>query len=208
MPITSSDQPITQEIETAAGTARTHLFGAGEQLLVLGHGAGGGIGVGSHDLLAARRAALALGWRVALVEQPWLVRGRRVAEAPSRLDAAWVEVLTTLAGTPLVVGGRSAGARVACRTATQVGAAAVLCLAFPLHPPRRPDQSRAGELALPTVPVLVIQGDRDAFGVPNGAVLIPGADHAFAVRRHDPAPGPQIESAVGTWLEAVAQLLT
>lgn len=175
-----------------------HASGAGKALLVLGHGAGGGIE--ALDLLAARDAALALGWRVALVEQPWRVRGRRVAEAPARLDVAWLDVLATLRGRPLVVGGRSAGARVACRTAAKVGADAVLCLAFPLHPPGRPDRSRLPELEQVPTPVLVVQGDRDAFGMPSGAVVIAGADHGFRVRRGlDPA-GPQITGHVRGWL--------
>lgn len=152
------------------------------------------------DLLAARDAALEAGLRVALVEQPWLVRGRKVAEAPARLDQAWVDVLATLEGSPLVVGGRSAGARVACRTADQVGAAAVLCLAFPVHPPGRPERSRLEELTAVHVPVLVVQGDRDAFGVPPGAVLVPGADHGFRVAKGLPPAGPQVFAAVAEWL--------
>lgn len=178
-----------------------HLSGAGEGLLVLGHGAGGG--VDALDLLAARDAAHAAGWRVALVEQPWRVRGRKVAEAPPRLDAAWVDVLATLQGAPLVVGGRSAGARVACRTAGVVGADAVLCLAFPLHPPGRPERSRLAELTAVPVPVLVVQGDRDAFGVPPGAVLVPGANHAFAVAKGGEPAGPQVRAAVEEWLRSL-----
>jgi predicted alpha/beta-hydrolase family hydrolase len=189
------------DVPTRTGPARYVLEGAGEGLLVLGHGAGGG--VEAVDLLAARDAALALGWRVARVEQPWRVRGRKVAEAPPRLDAAWVEVLAGLAGQPLVSGGRSAGARVACRTAAQVGADAVLCLAFPLHPPGRPERSRLKELEAVDVPVLVVQGDRDVFGVPPGAALVPGADHSFRVRTGLPAAGPQVEAAVRGWLHTL-----
>ena len=185
-------------VETAIGVARVHLSGTGQGLLVLGHGAGGG--VEAVDLLAARDAAHDLGWRVALVEQPWRVRGRKVAEAPARLDAAWVDVLATLAGSPLVTGGRSAGARVACRTAAVVGADAVLCLAFPLHPPGRPDTSRLSELAAVAVPMLVVQGDRDAFGVPPGATLVPGADHGFRVAKGLPPAGPQVHEHVKNWL--------
>jgi predicted alpha/beta-hydrolase family hydrolase len=192
--ITSSD------VQTSVGVARLHESGAGEGLLVLGHGAGGG--VDALDLRAARAAAHAVGWRVALVEQPWRVRGRKVAEAPPRLDAAWVDVLATLEGAPLVVGGRSAGARVACRTAAQVGADAVLCLAFPLHPPGRPAVTRLPELEQVAVPVLVVQGDRDAFGTPPGAVLIPGADHGFRVRKGREPAGPQVQAHVQAWLAA------
>jgi dienelactone hydrolase len=140
---------------------------------------------------------------VALVEQPWRVRGKKVAEAPPRLDAAWVDVLATLKGTPLVVGGRSAGARVACRTAGAVGADAVLCLAFPLHPPGRPERSRLEELTAVEVPVLVVQGDRDAFGVPPGATLVPGADHGFRVAKGGAPAGPQVEAAVREWLDLI-----
>lgn len=189
------------EVETSVGTARLHLSGEGEGLLVLGHGAGGG--VEAVDLLAARDAAHEAGWRVALVEQPWRVRGRKVAEAPPRLDAAWVDVLAGLHGTPLVVGGRSAGARVACRTATAVGADAVLCLAFPLHPPGRPERSRLAELTAVPVPVLVVQGARDPFGVPEGAVLVPGADHGFKVAKGGEPGGPQVRAAVLTWLRSL-----
>lgn len=186
------------DVDTSVGTARVHLVGEGDGLLVLGHGAGGG--VDTVDLHAARDAALDLGFRVALVEQPWRLKGRKVAEPPPKLDAAWVEVLATLQGTPLVVGGRSAGARVACRTAGTVCADAVLCLAFPLHPPGRPENSRLGELAAVAVPVLVVQGDRDAFGVPEGAVLVPGADHAFRVAKGGTPAGPQVRAAVQAWL--------
>lgn len=196
------------DVATSVGPARVHLHAgtaaASGPLLVLGHGAGGG--VDALDLVAAREAALGLGWRVALVEQPWRVRGRKVAEAPPRLDAAWLDVLDVLAGPngdPLVVGGRSAGARVACRTAERVGAHAVLCLAFPLHPPGRPERSRLGELEAVTVPLLVVQGSRDAFGVPEGARLVPGADHGFRVAKgFDPA-APQVGALVRDWLQAL-----
>ncbi len=183
--------------------ARVHEAGSGKPLLVLGHGAGGG--VDAVDLVAASEAALGLGWRVALVEQPWRVRGRKVAEAPARLDQAWIAVLSALQGSPLVVGGRSAGARVACRTAAQVGADAVLCLAFPLHPPGRPERSRLPELTGVVVPTLVVQGERDAFGVPDGAVLVPGADHGFRVRTADAPAAPQIAAAVGPWLATLVR---
>ncbi len=178
-----------------------HEAGSGAGLLVLGHGAGGG--VDAPDLVAAAEAASAVDWRVALVEQPWRVRGRKIAEAPPRLDQAWLAVLATLTGTPLVVGGRSAGARVACRTAALIGADAVLCLAFPLHPPGHPERSRLSELAAVDVPVLVVQGDRDAFGIPPGAVVVPGADHGFRVRRLDPEPMSQVREQVRAWLQAL-----
>jgi uncharacterized protein len=150
-------------------------------MLVLGHGAGGG--VHAPDLTRVSSVALGAGVRVALVTQPYRVAGRRSPAPAPHLDEAWVTVVRALAvpSVPLVCGGRSSGARVACRTAAEVGAAGVLALAFPLHPPGRPDRSRAGEL--PTdIPTLVVNGDRDPFGVPEpgGAVEVvvrPGATH-------------------------------
>lgn len=135
-------------------------------LLVLGHGAGGG--VRAPDLVRVRDTALADGVRVALVTQPYRVAGRRAPAPAPHLDEAWIAVVRAIAepGVPLILGGRSSGARVACRTATELGAAGVLALAFPLHPPGRPDRSRADEL--PTdIPTLVVNGDRDPFGVPD-----------------------------------------
>ena len=176
-PVIETDRVI--EVPTALGPARAHLRTPSSvplARLVLGHGAGGGIGAA--DLTVARAAAVAAGWQVVLVEQPWRVAGKRVAPAPARLDIGWLAVLARLAqldaaaGTgplPLVVGGRSAGARVACRTAAELGARAVCCLAFPLHPPGRPERSRVSELAAPAaagIPVLVVQGERDPFGAP------------------------------------------
>jgi predicted alpha/beta-hydrolase family hydrolase len=162
------------EIDTPQGPARAHLHLADEPrgALVLGHGAGGG--VEAPDLLAATQAALSVGISVALVEQPYRVAGRRSPPRAPQLDAAWVSVVahlraTELADLQLVVGGRSLGARVACRTAEEAGAVAVLCLAFPLEPPRRagkPPQSRLPELEAVTLPTLVVQGVRDRFGMP------------------------------------------
>lgn len=158
-------------IPTPLGPARVRTTDGGARgTLVLGHGAGGGIE--SVDLVAVTAAAAGAGWRVHGVEQPWRVAGRRIAPAPPRLDEAWAAVLAALrddgdlAG-PLVFGGRSAGARVACRTAGAQGAAGVLALAFPLHPPRRPESSRAAELTAVAVPLVVVQGETDAFGGPE-----------------------------------------
>ena len=167
------------DVETPGGLARVHLRrrrGA-RGTVVLGHGAGGGLG--SVDLTAAATAFEGEGWAVALVEQPWLVAGRRVAGRPATLDLAWVPVvralrrgggpLASMRG-PLVLGGRSAGARVACRTAEDLAADAVLCLSFPLHPPGQPDKLRAHELALVTEagrPIAAIQGLQDPFGTPD-----------------------------------------
>lgn len=155
-------------------------------LLQLGHGAGGG--VDAPDLRAARSAALAAGLAVARVTAPYRVAGRRSSPAASQLDAGWLAVSAELRirlGTlPVVTGGRSAGARVACRTATATNAVAVVALAFPVHPPGRPDRDRTAELLLPSVPVLVVQGDRDPFGMPGPdpgrrVAIIPGADHSL-----------------------------
>ena len=201
--------PGEREVPTPVGVARVRVEGDGERMLVLGHGAGGGID--APDLLAARDAGLAVGLRVALVEQPWRVAGRRIAVAPPRLDEAWAAVCRTLDG-PLVVGGRSAGARVACRTAREVGAVGVLALAFPLEPPSG-GPSRLPELTAVDLPRLVVQGSRDSFGVPEveGVHVVAGADHAFAVRRRD-GRSPQevhaeVRDVVEQWLQTLPQAL-
>ena len=164
-----------KEIDTPVGMARAHLWcpphprGA----LVVGHGAGGSSWSGD---LQALTSLAALGWLVVLVEQPWRVAGRKVAAPPAQLDAAWLAVMTALTSGraalphPWVVGGRSAGARVACRTAGAVRADAVLALSFPLHPPGRPEMSRASEARLVMdagTRLVVIQGERDPFGGPQ-----------------------------------------
>jgi predicted alpha/beta-hydrolase family hydrolase len=161
------------EVQTPHGRARVHLdrAEAPRAALVLGHGAGGGVGV--PDIQAAKAVALAENVSVALVEQPYLVAGRRAPAPAAQLDAAWtavVEQLTTgdLAGLPLIAGGRSLGARVACRTAAATGAVAVLCLAFPVHAPGQTDpaKSRLPELDAVELPTLVVQGKSDPFGMP------------------------------------------
>jgi uncharacterized protein len=157
-------------------------------LLLLGHGAGGG--AESSDLVRVRDAAVAARIAVARVTQPYRVAGRRSPAPAPRLDEAWLAAVAEtrrqrgLSDVPLFTGGRSSGARVACRTAAATAAAGVVALAFPVHPPGRPEKSRLHELEQPTVPVLVVQGDRDAFGMPPGApgreiVVIEGADHAL-----------------------------
>ena len=162
---------MTLDLATPHGPARAHLHGAAapRAALVLGHGAGGG--VGAPDLVAVTKAAVAGGVSVALVEQPYRVAGRRSPAPASQLDTAWIAAVEQLregplAGLPLITGGRSAGARVACRTAEETEAIAVLCLAFPLHPPGRPEKSRLPELQAVSVPVLIIQGKSDPFGMP------------------------------------------
>lgn len=177
------------EVDTPHGQANVHLHLADEPIgaLVLGHGAAGG--VESRDLVAVTGVARTDGFSVALVEQPYRVAGRRSPAPVRQLDAAWIAVVDRLSagelgGLPLIVGGRSMGARVACRTAEATGAAGVLCLAFPLQPPRRsgtPPASRLDELDAVTVPTLVVQGERDRFGMPPTApnrrvVQVPG-DH-------------------------------
>ncbi|WP_448626428.1 alpha/beta hydrolase family protein [Geodermatophilus sp. URMC 64] len=169
-------------VDTPMGPARVlrrDPAGAVRGTLVLGHGAGGGID--SPDLAAVTDATAGAGWRVLGVEQPWRVAGRRIAPAPPRLDLAWHAVLARLRDDglltgPLVLGGRSAGGRVACRSAAEQGAAGVVAFAFPLHPPGRPGKSRADELARVGVPLLVVQGETDAFGGP--AEVAGAAPHA------------------------------
>jgi predicted alpha/beta-hydrolase family hydrolase len=172
------------EIETPHGLACAYLHKVSEPVgaLVLGHGAAGGFG--AKDLVAATGAAREAGLSVAHVEQPYLVAGRRSPAPAKQLDAAWRAVVEhlrggELGGLALVAGGRSAGARVACRTAAETGAVAVLCLAFPVHPPGRPEKTRLDELDGVEVPVLVVQGDSDPFGMPPPAdgrrvVTVPG----------------------------------
>jgi hypothetical protein len=194
------------EIETAFGPAVVERDGPARArlLLVLTHGAGGG--VDSADLLAARDAGLAAGGAVARVMQPYRVRGASAPGSPQRQDAAWLEIIAALRDryprAAVVQGGRSNGARVACRTAGPAGAAAVLALAFPLHPPGRPDKSRADELRAAGVDVLVINGDRDPFGIPDAAdaarvVVVPGQTHALS------GAARLIEREVSAWLSAV-----
>jgi len=192
-------------IATPHGPAHVDLDavdGVPAALLVLGHGAGGG--VDAPDLMAVRRAAGAAGVAVARVTQPYRVAGRRAPAPAPQLDAAWVAVVRELlAGydeaPPLVVGGRSSGARVACRTATALGADGVLCLAFPLHPPGRPEKSRADELRT-GVPTLVVNGDRDPFGVPSAS---PGVEVVVRPgQRHDLRGDPRgLGQLVVEWLK-------
>lgn len=208
----------TETVSTPAGDARiTWHRGAGSARLVLalGHGAGGGIQ--ARDLKALAGNLPAEGVTVALVEQPWRVAGKKLAPAPKTLDAAWTALWPALEkpGLPVVAGGRSAGARVACRTARRLGAVAVLALSFPLHPPGRPEKSRADELTGAGVPTLVVQGGRDPFGrpaeFPPGTEIleVPHGDHGFATPK---AAGPTQEEALalitGTVTEWLAKLPT
>ena len=220
-------EPVIREVATPHGPARVTVHaadgigrgavasrgarggrvGAGSitarGVLLLGHGAGGGFA--APDLRAAGVAARAAGLHVAQVEQPYRVAGRRAPAPAAQLDAAWLAVVdavrAALPGLPLVAGGRSSGARVACRTASAAGAAGVVCLAFPVHPPGRPEKDRLAELASPAVPVLVVQGERDPFGRPPPApgrqIVLLAGDHALK------ADLPGLAAAVTPWLAAL-----
>jgi len=205
-----SGQVPSLEIETPYGAARAHLHPVERPraVLVLGHGAGGG--VAARDLVTAAGAAREAGVSTVLVEQPYRVGGRRSPPPAHQLDAAWIAVVEHLRareldGLALITGGRSSGARVACRTAAATGAAAVVCLAFPLQPPRRRDgsesPSRLGELESAGVPVLVVQGAHDRFGVPppgpRRTVVEVAGDHSL---RSDLG---SLADAVREWLPQV-----
>jgi predicted alpha/beta-hydrolase family hydrolase len=187
-------------VDTPQGPGRCFVDPAEDPtaLLVLGHGAGGGTNAADLELLARRLPVL--GITVVRFEQPWRTAGRRIAGPPATLDEAWTAAVTALRGQSwaagrLFVGGRSAGARVACRTARTVKAVGVVCLAFPLHLPGRPEKSRAAELLTAGVPRLVLQGSKDTFGTPTEIeeamgpapdirlVELPGADHGFRVAK-------------------------
>jgi predicted alpha/beta-hydrolase family hydrolase len=206
-------------VETPVGDARlvtSKAVGTTRAVLALGHGAGGGIE--ARDLMALAAALPADGITVVRVEQPWRLAGKKVTSPPATLDKAWVAALSAGSGrrrAPLVVGGRSAGARVACRTAGPLRALGVVALAFPLHPPGRPESSRAGELLGAGVPTLVVQGERDPFGGPKeipagpAVVAVAGADHGFKVGATAALTQAQalevLTAAVRTWLD---ELLT
>ncbi|MGZ4243850.1 MAG: alpha/beta hydrolase family protein [Solirubrobacteraceae bacterium] len=202
-------------IETPRGPARAHLTlpddATAAGALILGHGAGGG--VGAPDIQAAARAARDVGYAVALVEQPYRVAGRRAPAPAAHLDEAWTAVVARLAqrelaGLPIVTGGRSMGARVACRTAAVTASVGVLCLAFPLQPPRRASAatsspSRLPELDAVTVPTLVVQGVSDRFGMPSGGavrtVVTVAGDHGLK------ADLPAVQAAVAGWLASLSR---
>jgi uncharacterized protein len=197
------------EVDTPHGPARVHLHaaeGTPSAALVLGHGANGQ--VAAPDLLKATEVATAHGVSVALVEQPYSVAGRRAPAPPRQLDAAWLAVIEhlgngDLAGLPVIPGGRSMGARVACRTAAEAGAVAVLCLAFPVHPPGRPEKTRLEELDAVEVPTLVVQGANDSFGMPPPApgreVVVVDGDHGL--KKDLGAVG----DAIADWLQRVTR---
>ncbi|MFJ4963712.1 alpha/beta family hydrolase [Streptomyces sp. NPDC088729] len=212
-----SPTPRVQNVTTETGEARITWFAARRPRLVLAasHGAGGGIE--ARDLRALAAALPGRGVTVALVEQPWRVAGRKLAPAPKTLDSGWRGLWPALAaaGPPVVAGGRSAGARVACRTAAGLGARAVLALSFPLHPPGRPERSRAGELLGTELDTLVVQGGNDPFGRPAefppgpyGLAEVPYGDHGFAVPKRAPVSEEEamavLTGAVAAWLASLA----
>lgn len=217
----ASGTPTTRLLPTPSGDARASIYpGAGEVRgwYLAGHGAGGGIE--ARDLVALAAALPALGITVALIEQPWRVAGKKLAPAPKKLDESWVPAVEGLAdemgGLPFAASGRSAGARVACRTALTTGAAGVVALAFPLHPPGKPKSSRAEELLGAGVPTLVLQGERDPFGGPaefpepaegTQLVPVPYADHGFSVGKKAPVTQEDtlalITGTAGAWLASL-----
>nr|WP_234311859.1 alpha/beta family hydrolase [Streptomyces griseus] len=207
----------SETVETDAGPARITWHPAKNARLVLAvsHGAGGGIE--ARDLRALAAELPGHGVTVALVEQPWRVAGKKLAPAPKTLDVGWRGIWPALAGAglPVISGGRSAGARVACRTATELGAHAVLALSFPLHPPGKPEKSRAGELLGAGVPTLVVQGGNDPFGKPEEfpggtyeLIEVPYGDHGFAVpKRADIGQDRALEiitAGVAGWASSLA----
>jgi predicted alpha/beta-hydrolase family hydrolase len=195
VPTPYGDAEVTLDLPAGAATA----------LLLLGHGAGGTID--SPDLAEVTAAAVAAGYAVARVTQPYRVAGRKSPPRAQVLDEAWLAVAAqvVIPELPLVVGGRSSGARVACRTATELDAAAVVAIAFPTRPPRTPEKDRLAELAAPTVPVLVVQGERDPFGVPPDA---PGRTVTVLAAATHTIRGPAARAAgaaVTTWLRTVLE---
>lgn len=227
----TTGKAAARTVATPGGDARItwHRAAKPRLVLALGHGAGGGIE--ARDLQALAAALPPLGVTVALVEQPWRVAGKKLAPAPKTLDSGWRALWPALLeeGPPVVAGGRSAGARVACRTAGELGARAVLALSFPLHPPGRPEKSRAAELLGSGVPTLVVQGANDPFGKPaefpptgragagggrgtGGAGAyrlneVPGADHGFAVAKKAAVSQEQalalLTSGVAEWVRGL-----
>lgn len=226
----SAGAPVWSSVDTPQGEARVGVHppeasAAPHGTIILGHGAGGRLGSWPKDLQSTL-AATGHGWTVVLVEQPWRVAGRKVATPPPTLDVAWRAVVPAVLATglprPLVLGGRSAGARVACRTSPgdPVGgilrddpgsvprddpgsmprADAVLCLAFPLHPPGKPDRSRVAELAVPVglgLPSLVVQGSADPFGSPGEVREALAAELSAVGAATDPASAVEIVEVPG-----------
>ncbi|MCD6638756.1 MAG: hydrolase [Nocardioides sp.] len=206
-------KPEIRDVTTPHGPGRLHVHRAHrpQATLLLSHGAGGG--VDARDLVALAGALPAQGFSVLLLEQPWRVAGRKIATAPPTLDTALRCAAATMRlRTPLVVGGRSAGARSAARTARELGAAGCLALSFPLHAPGRTEPTRLPELEGAGLPTLVVQGERDPMGRPEefpdlpglDVTVVPGGDHGLKV----PARGPvSQEEAMGILVEATLEWL-
>lgn len=201
--------PAERMVATPRGEARVVARRAKRPIatLVLTHGAGGGID--APDLLRLARTLPQQDISVTLVEMPWRVAGKKLAPAPAVIDECFTAVLDTMRmRSPLIVGGRSAGARSACRIARSAGARGVLALSFPLHPPGRPEKSRLHELQGAGVPTLVVQGERDPFGTPEelppgtDVAVVPFADHSMKVPKS--APLTQ-EEALAVVLEATLE---
>ncbi|HWG26217.1 alpha/beta family hydrolase [Actinospica sp.] len=213
-------------VPTPLGDARITRFpavGTCRAVLMLGHGAGGG--VEAPDLQALAADLPTNGVEVVLVEQPWRVAGKRLGPAPKSLDVGWRAVMDRwradpstgprdatddVRDVPVIVGGRSAGARVACRTGAETGARGVLALAFPLHPPGKPEKSRIDELLGSGLPTLVVQGATDPFGAPaeypplppsHRLLALPAGDHSFAVRKGQTPVFEAITRAVAEWID-------
>ena len=205
-----TEAPVTVPTEYGDGRLTVHRARKRQATLLLSHGAGGGIE--ARDLQALAHALPRHGFTVALFEQPWRVAGRRLATPPPTLDVGLTAARQRLRTTgPVVLGGRSAGARSAARTADALGAAGVLALSFPLHPPGKPENSRAAELAATSRPILVVQGERDAMGRPDefpdsvDLAVVPAADHGLKV----PARGPVTqEEAMEIVVESALEWLT
>jgi predicted alpha/beta-hydrolase family hydrolase len=209
---------MSELVPTPLGDARITRFpslGSTRAALVLGHGAGGGIE--APDLQALAADLPASGIEVALVEQPWRVAGKRLGPMPKSLDTAWRAVMEhyrrDVADIPVIVGGRSAGARVACRTGAETGASGVLALAFPLHPPGEPEKSRVDELLGTGLPTLVVQGATDPFGAPSEfptlppshrLVGLPAGNHGFGVRKSEQPVIDDITRAVTEWISSLS----
>jgi predicted alpha/beta-hydrolase family hydrolase len=206
---------VQELITTPVGDARITRFRAPARgrraVLALGHGAGGGIAAA--DLQALAAALPGDGVEVVLIEQPWVVAGKKIAPAPKTLDAGWLPVAEAVRKaarkTPFLIGGRSAGARVACRTGAGVGAVGVVALAFPLHPPGKPEKSRAEELLDTGLPTLVVQGGTDPFGTPaefpelpssHRLVGLPAGDHSFKTKKTEEPVLDALVSAVSVWI--------
>ena len=210
-------KPVITTVTIDQGNGRLTRYQSGNPRaqLALGHGFGGGIN--SRDLDAIAAVLPTTDIDVILVEQPWVVAGKKLAPAPSRLDAAWLQLVDKIdRDLPLFIGGRSAGARVACRTAIELEVAGVVALAFPLHAPGKSEASKADELLRPTQPLQVVQGTRDTFGTYDEirkvigrrrnrwVAAIEGADHSFAVRKDNPLAQEESDLAIA---EAVADFL-